>query len=314
MIEGAASGFLFLAVVTVAAVLFGPFRARAYEARVRGLRQPSVAPDAPAAALRGGRVRPGLGDGTWSELTASRLQQANIHLRVGEYVVLRVICGFVAFALTLLIWRAPVAVPVALLAGFGGYLLPRFYIGWLRARRIAQVERQLIEFLPSLASSLRAGFAFQQGVDVAVKHIGPPLADELALFQNDVNLGATMDAALRALARRVGSAELEMVITAILVQRMAGGSLAELLEQAAETLRERDRIFGDIRALTAQQRLTGFVLSVYPIGVGLVLLALMPSLWSKLFTEPVGQVQLAVALVLQVVGFIAIRRAVRVDV
>jgi tight adherence protein B len=100
----------------------------------------------------------------------------------------------------------------------------------------------------------------------------------------------------------------------MLVQRTTGGSLAEVLEQAAETLRERERIQGEVRTFTAQQRLTGLILSVYPIAVGLLLLAIMPATWSKLFTEPAGQVQLAVALGLQVIGFLWIKRALRVVV
>jgi tight adherence protein B len=113
---------------------------------------------------------------------------------------------------------------------------------------------------------------------------------------------------------RVGSRDLDVVITAILVQRTTGGNLPEILDTAASALRDRERIRGEVKTFTAQQRATGLVLSVYPVLVGLLLLAIMPSVWSKLFTEPAGQMMLAIAVVLQVAGFLWIQRALRIEV
>ena len=179
---------------------------------------------------------------------------------------------------------------------------------------VAKIEKQLVEFASMLASSLRSGFAFQQGVDLAARQLEPPLADELTTLINDANLGATMEAALLDMGRRAGSTDLDMMITAILVQRTSGGNLSEVLDQAGETLRERERIRGDIQTLTAQQRLTGTILSLYPIAVGFVLLALLPSMWSLMFTEMWGQVFLGIALGLQALGFFAMRRLVNIDI
>ena len=207
----------------------------------------------------------------------------------------------------------PLGLLAAVAVGVLGYLLPGVLLRMRRSRRITRIERQLVEFLPLLASSLRSGFALQQGIEAAARRLGPPLADELALLLSDVNLGATMPAALADLRARVGSADLDVIVTAIAVQRSTGGNLADVLDKANETLLERERIQGEIQTLTAQQRLTGIILSIYPVAVGLLLLALMPGIWSKLFTETVGQIQLSIAVALQLVGFLAIRRILNVD-
>ena len=315
MIPQLAGLCVFLAIGAAAIALLRPFGGpRAPEARMRALAAGPAEPIAAALRRRRAPVLSRLLRSGWASDTEVALQQAGIRLRAGELLLIRVLATVIGFAAPLVLWRSPVALLIAVALGALGFLLPAVLVRSARRRRIERIDKQLVDFLPSLASSLRAGFAFQQGVESAAQQLGSPLSDELAVFLTDVNLGASMEVALRELGARTGSRELDMVITAILVQRTTGGSLAEVLDQASETLRDRERIMGDIRALTAQQRFTGAVLSIYPIAIGLLLLAIMPAMWSKLFTEPVGQVQLGVALALQALGFVAIRRALRVDV
>ena len=164
-----------------------------------------------------------------------------------------------------------------------------------------------------LASSLRSGFAFQQGVELAAQQLGPPLGAELTLMLNDSNMGATMEEALLQMGERVGSTDFDMMITAVLVQRGTGGNLSEILERAAETLRERERVRGDLQTLTASQRLTGLILSIYPMAIGLLLLLIMPSLWGVMFSETIGRIFLGVALGLQGLGFLVMRRVMKFE-
>lgn len=317
----AAGLFVFLAIAAAAYALLTPSRAMQPDARIRSLGAPtSTGPQEARALLRRRRsVLPGVGglfnESLWARSTAADLQQAGIQLRVVEYVLLRLVLAIGAFAVVVALAQGNAIGGVlgAVLAA-ATYLSPAFYVRSASRRRIARIEKQLIELLPSLASSLRSGFAFEQGIEAAAQQLGPPLADELTLLLNDVRLGANMQDALQALGTRVGSADLDIALTAVLVQRTTGGNLAEVLDQAAETLRERERIRGDVETFTAQQRMTGTILAVYPVVIGLILLAIMPWVWSKLFTEPVGQVQLAIAFALQLLGFIAIRRSLRVDV
>ena len=123
-----------------------------------------------------------------------------------------------------------------------------------------------------------------------------------------------MEEALLKMGERVESTDLDMMITAVLVQRDSGGNLSEILETAAETLRERERIRGDIQTLTASQRLTGLILSAYPIAIGLLLLFIMPSLWSVMFTETLGRILLGFALGLQFIGYLVMQRVMRIEI
>lgn len=320
MIAFAAGLFVFLAIVAGAAALLARNSdSEAGERRLRKLRQ------APAVERAGGMTlrKPHPSSALFSRWLRTgdkatdlplKLQRAGLQLRVGEFILLRCLLALVSGSLpVLLIGPNTPGLVVGLACGIVGYLLPPLYLGWATQRRVARIERQLLDLVPGLSSSLRSGFGFQQAVDVAARQVGPPLFDELTTLLNDVKLGATMEAALQDFARRVGSADLDMIVTAILVQRTTGGNLAEVLDQVGRTMGEREKVRADVMTLTASQRMTGMILSVYPVLVGLMLLAIMPSLWSKLFTEPAGQALLAVAMGLQLVGFVFIRRALRVD-
>ncbi len=320
----AASLFLFLAIVASAVALLGQGRLRtAIESRFRALRQTQG--EASATPRQAGDLRRYhssiptlqrlLSNRSWADEIALQLQQAGIQLRVGEFVFLRTLIAAILLLVTLIASRfQPAGLFAALVLAGLGFWLPSLYVNWMIRRRRTKIERQLIDLVPMLSSSLRAGFAFQQALEVASRQIGPPLGDELALLLSDVNLGATMQSALQDLGRRVGSTDLDMLITAILLQRTTGGNLSEVLDKTAETMAERERIRGDILTLTSQQRLTGLILSVYPICLGLLFLAIMPHLWSKLFTETVGRALLGIALGLQMIGFVAIRRALNVEI
>jgi tight adherence protein B len=165
-----------------------------------------------------------------------------------------------------------------------------------------------------IANALRSGFAFNQAVEAAAKQSEPPMQDELNYFLRDTSLGARPDDALAAMVIRSGSLDLEMLVTTLLVQRTTGGNLSEVLDNVADTIRERDRLQGEIKALTATQRLTGQILSIYPIALGAFLFVLAPSMMKVLFTEEIGRILLAIALTLQIIGALTIRRILSLDV
>ena len=323
MLALATSVFMFLAIAVGAIAVFGPrqFGRSRSEDRIHSLgpgRPEASGSSASPMLKRSHSSIPRLGkllsDSEWAESTASLLQQANVNLRVGEYLLLRFLLATFAFVVIALFSQFhPLGVLLGIAGAIGVYMVGPFYLGFLRSRRLAKIEKQLVEFLPMLASSLRSGFAFQQGVELAAQQLQPPLADELTLMLSDANLGATMEEALLQMGERVGSTDLDMMITAVLVQRGSGGNLSEILERAAQTLRERERVRGDLQSLTASQRLTGLILSIYPMVIGLLLLLIMPSLWSVMFTETLGQIFLGVALGLQGLGFLLMRRVMSFD-
>ena len=323
MLAFATSGFLFLTIAIGAIALFGPgrFGRRGSEERILGLTQQEG--DSPASAgvtlKRSHSSIPTLGrllsESDWAESAARDLAQANIHLRVGEYLLLRVGIGVGAFFIIGFVAQfSLLGVLFGVVIGAASYFAMPPFLHLLRQRRLAEIEKQLVEFLPMLASSLRGGFAFQQAVELAAQQLEPPLADELALMLNDTNLGSPMEEALLQMGERIGSTDVDMMITAVLVQRTSGGNLVEILESAAKTLTERERIRGDIQTLTSSQRLTGLILSLYPAAIGLLLLIIMPSLWIVMFTETLGQIFLGIALGLQFVGFLVMRRVMQIQI
>ncbi len=318
----AASLFLFLAIVTGAYVLISRRRVRhnPTDERVRALRSTvNAGPAANATLRRPHSSLPLLGDlltsSAWAEKTETELRQANIHLRVGEYLLVRVVAAALLFALAGLVTHFnAIGMMLGLALGLVGFLLPKFVVAFARHKRLDRIERQLVELTPMLASALRSGFAMQQGIELAARQLEQPISEELTQLVVDLNLGATMESAMLDFGRRAGSPDIDMLITAILVQRTSGGNLSEILDQTGETLRERERIRGDIKTLTAQQRLTGTILSVYPAAIGLLLLAIMPAMWSLMFTEVVGQVLLGIAIGLQAIGFLIMRRVMNVAI
>src|SRR4029079_16776702 len=136
----------------------------------------------------------------------------------------------------------------------------------------------------------------------ASTRIGPPLSQEFGRTLLDINLGASPDTALEAMNHRIGSDDVEIVGSAILIQRTTGGNLADLLEGVAETIRERDRIYGEIKTLTASQQFTGWVFALWPEVLALVLLSIAPHMMSLLWPTCCGRVRLVLWLTLNVAG------------
>jgi len=151
-------------------------------------------------------------------------------------------------------------------------------------------------------------------MELAAMQVADPIKGELEQYLSDTSLGAPSDEALERMAERVGSYDMDMLVSTILIQRTTGGNLSEILDNVAETIRERERLYGEIRALTASQRFAGFILSIYPMLLLLLFTALAPDIWTILFTDPTGRIVLAVAATLQVIGIITIRRLLRLEV
>ena len=165
---------------------------------------------------------------------------------------------------------------VGILLGVLGFMVPALYVRRRISKRTEAINEQLSEFLRLTANAMRAGLALLQALESGAKQLQPPLSQELERLLVDTRLGAKTDDSLRELAERVGSYEARMMVTAILVQRATGGNLSEILDNAAETIEDRERIRGEVRTFTAQQRLTGNILSVYPLLLALLFTALHP--------------------------------------
>jgi len=246
------------------------------------------------------------------------IRLADSQLQPMDLVALRVALIGVGFVVAFVAISSALGTVFGLLGGLAagavGFQLPAFWLGRRRKSRIAKLETQLPDTLTFIANSLKAGFGLLQSMSMAAEQLEHPLATELAITVHETNVGSSTEEAFTNLSERCHNYDLDLVVTAILVQRSAGGNLAEILETVCETMRDRARIKGEIVTLTAQQRLTGLVISCLPIGVGVMFFVISPDYISLLFTETMGLVMLGVGVLMWVVGFLVIQRILNIEV
>jgi tight adherence protein B len=321
--EVVAAGLIFIAVSTLTLVfLRNDNPRRAFERRIQTLNKPMESPGLEGQGLltRNASPLPFLRkltstDKDWVGRTTLDLQRAGLTLKVSEYLLIRLSTAVVIAVVTLLIGSgSPLGVVLALVLGSLGFMLPALVVRNRKARRQAALNAQLVETIQLISNGLRSGFAFTQAVELAARQINPPIQDELELFLRDGRLGSSVEDSLHGIVERTGSLDIEMMVTTILVQRTTGGNLSEILDNVAETIRERERLKGEIRALTASQRFTGLILSIYPIFLAVIFFAIAPSVMQVLVTEEVGRWLLALAIVLQLAGALIMRRILTLDV
>ena len=198
-------------------------------------------------------------------------------------------------------------------AATAGFFAPAALVRWLRRRRVARFNGQLAEALQQMANALRAGFTLQQAIDQVGRDAGAPLRQEFGLFVKELKVGVPLEAALAAMAGRVGSEDLDLLVTSTGIARQLGGNLAELFEGIAATIRERFRLEGRIAALTSQGKLQGVIVASLPLGVGVFLQAYRPDLVAPMFESAFGYCLVGAIVLLQATGFVLIRRLVAID-
>lgn len=250
----------------------------------------------------------------YAERWAFELERADLSLRPGEYFMVRMFLAVIAGATVALIGRSTLATLVGLPIGAFVYMLPAQWLKLRTQRRRRKINTQLVETISLITNGVRAGFAFAQSVDIAAKRIGPPMSVELNRMLLDVNLGGSMEDALGAMNERIGSDDVDMLVTAILIQRSSGGNLAEILESIGETIQDRERIHGEIKTLTSSQRLTGWILSAWPAALALIFFAISPSTMSLLWTTSAGLVLLGIWGALNLLGIFSLQRILDIDI
>jgi Flp pilus assembly protein TadB len=252
------------------------------------------------------------------------IARADLKLKPGEFIGiwLGAVVGVPFLFLVVGVVFNPLQSSIALLLGaLIGFWLPRWWLGHRRASRLNAFNKQLPDTITLIANALRAGSSFLQAIEMVVREAQPPITVEFGRVVREVNLGLAFDVALDNMVRRVRSDDLELMATAISIQHQVGGNLAEILDSIAFTIRERVRIKGEIRTLTAQQRMSGYVVAFLPIGLVGVLVVIAPKFMEPMFMNPPGIMDLPVGLILLIVagimmfiGFMIIRRIVSIEV
>lgn len=314
-----AAALIFVAVVSLTLVLVTPSGDRMLERRLSRLNKPADRPDTVGTVLRKETgtfpFLRALVRGEWAERTQTQLSRAGLQLKVSEYLILRLVAGAGVAALTIIVASgSAIGLLIAIITGVAASFIPVLVVTVLKTRRQDLLAKQLPEALALISSSLRSGFAFTQAVELATKQLADPVKAELDLVLRDMWLGASAESALEELSQRTGSSDVELMVSSVLVQRTTGGNLSEILDNVAETVRERERLQSEIRAITSSQRLTGLVLSLYPLALWLILTGISPSIYKVLLTEAEGRVLLVIAAILQVFGILTIRRLLKLEV
>ena len=256
--------------------------------------------------------------GQWSEATHDRLERAGVLLRVGEYLAIRVISATLGLLLTVALVRGFVPpLFVWVLAPLGllvGAFLPALYLRRRIARREAAMEAQLVELSDVMASMLQSGFGYMQALTATAEQLGPPLSHELTRMVDAVRLGGDTTEELMALKRRVNSPDFGIMATAIEIQRRSGGNLADILRGVAATIRERQSLKREIHALTSRERFSAMFIAAFPFLLAGGLTLLLPDTFGLLFIDPWGRIILGVAIAMDLVGYLLIKRVTNVDV
>jgi tight adherence protein B len=252
------------------------------------------------------------------------IARADLKLKVSEFLGIwaAAIVGVPFLMLLLSIGVPGLRHPIALMVGgLVGFMLPRFWLGRRKNGRLNAFNKQLPDTITLIANALRAGSSFLQAIELVVRESRPPISTEFGRVIREVNLGLPFEQALENMVRRVKSDDLELMATAISIQHTVGGNLAEILDSIAYTIRERVRIKGEIRTLTAQQRLSGYVVGFLPIGLAGFIFLAAPKFFDPMLSNPPGILGLPAGVIMlfaggfmMFVGFMLIRKIVDIEV
>jgi tight adherence protein B len=252
------------------------------------------------------------------------LARADLKLKPSEFLAIWAgsIVGIPVLMFIFSFFMPALGSPIILLVGvLIGFFLPRFWLGRRKGGRLNAFNKQLPDTITLIANALRAGSSFLQAIELVVRESRPPVSTEFGRVIREVNLGLPFDQALENMVRRVRSDDLELMATAISIQHQVGGNLAEILDSIAYTIRERVRIKGEIRTLTAQQRLSGYVVGFLPIALAGFLFVAAPGFMEPMFLNPPAVLGLPAGVVILIfggfmmfIGFMLIRKIVDIEV
>ncbi len=244
----------------------------------------------------------------------TQLARADLKLTVAEFAALHVVSviGFFAGAYFVL-FRGDLV--MSIVGGFVGFFFPRIYVSRQTSQRLLRFETQLPDTLGLWVNALRSGFSVLQAMEAISRDAPEPTATEFKRVVQEVQLGIDVEDALEHLLNRVESDDLDLVVTAVNIQREVGGNLAEILETISHTIRERVKLKGEIRVLTAQGRITGYLISGLPIAVALFLSLIQPGFMNPMFeNRTCGWPLLGIGLALIGMGMAAIQKIVNIEI
>lgn len=261
------------------------------------------------------RVEEAVGGRSSSQSIRDSLAQADLRMTVGEWILVRLgsAAGFSLLGLLMGRFNLAVAIILGFVTAGVGWMVPHFYLKFRASKRQNAFNGQLGDTISLMANSLRAGYSLLQTMDLVAKEAPSPISDEFRRVVREVGLGISPNQALQNLYRRVPSEDLDLLITAILIQSEVGGNLGEILDIIGETIRERVRIKGEIKTLTAQQSISAYVLCALPLILGTGLFLMNPSYMSQMFVWPWICLPIGAG-VFMIAGYLVMRKIVAIKV
>lgn len=249
---------------------------------------------------------------TFAQRLARDLARADLKITVGEYVVAVGVC----VCLGILIGMVTRNVVIGLVLVVGAIVIPRILVNRKRTTRQRDFNNQLADTITLLANSLRSGYSLLQAMELVSREARAPMSTEFERVVREVGLGLSPEDALSNLVRRIQSEDLDLMVTAINVQREVGGNLAEILDTISTTIRERVKLKGEIKVLTSQQQYSGYIIAALPIALALVLFMINPAYMTQLFTEThwCGICLISSSIIMIVSGFFIILKIVNIEV
>ncbi len=268
-----------------------------------------------ARSVMANRVEEAVSKRSSSQAIRDALARADLRMTVGEWILVRIgsAAAFSLIGLFLGRFALAVAIVLGLATAIAGWMAPQIYLGFRARKRQNKFNDQLGDTISLMANSLRAGYSLLQTMDLVSRESPYPISEEFRRVVREVGLGISPHQALDNLHRRVPSEDLDLLITAIKIQSEVGGNLGEILDVIGETIRERVRIKGDIRTLTAQQSISAYVLCGLPVIVGGLVFALNPKYMSAMFVWPWVCMPIGAAILI-LLGFVIMRKIVAIEV
>ncbi len=241
------------------------------------------------------------------------LIKAHLLLKAEEFITLNIVLFFV-FSVLILMIQGIEKWPLGILAGIVGWVLPSIIVKSKIKKRGKHLNEQLADAISMMSNSLKSGYSFFQAIDMVAEEMTGPIAEEFSVFKKEVSLGQNTEKAFENMVARVSSEDLELVVIAVLIQRQVGGNLSEVLDNITETIRDRVRIKGELKTITAQGKISGLVISLLPVILCLLIYLINPAQMSILFIRPLGQVMIGIAAVMELTGIFLIRKVVKIEI
>ena len=245
-----------------------------------------------------------------TEVIGNELLDAEIMVRPEEFLGMWIVVGLCLPLLTMLLLRNVISGFIILLLCI---MLPLLFLKTRKGKKMEKFDEQLSDALLTISNCLSAGLSFQQAMENIAREMPDPIANEFGRTVKEMRLGKTTEKALSDMMERVPSKDLSIALNEILIQHQVGGNLSEILESIAGTIEDRRRVRKEIKVLTAQGKISGMIVGLLPLFLGVILTIINPSYMIPFFVSPIGIIAIIVAVVMELIGVLLIKKIVTIE-